>query len=315
MAGRRPVAARDDRQRLQLGRLVLLADPQEDAWLVDRVLQDREQRDAVLEHQHQVAQLRNLLHAVLGHEARGAVDVERVAGALLELRERGEERRQELPLREAERRVGQLRVDHPRADAHAAQLLVEVAACPVDQPRVERTLVRDQALRHAARGGDDDDRRQLRLQRQELDVLDRRGGDRRRGHDRQQVRDLRELFGGGAHRLVDLAPRDLEAHRIGRHGQRARLEHLVDVPSVAAVSRLAPGGCVRMPQEPYLLQARKLGAHGRRSPRDVGLRGEPLRADRLASCDMCHDHLLEQEALSLVDLHLEEFRSGRQWFR
>src|SRR4051794_28470043 len=73
------VTARHDREGLQLSALVLLPDPEEHPRLIERVLEYREKRDAVLEHQHQVAELRELLYAVLGQQARGAVDVERVA--------------------------------------------------------------------------------------------------------------------------------------------------------------------------------------------------------------------------------------------
>src|SRR5690349_24908165 len=58
----RAIAGGHDGQGLQLLALVLLPDPQEDTRLVERVLEDREQRDAMLEHHHQVAQLRELLY-------------------------------------------------------------------------------------------------------------------------------------------------------------------------------------------------------------------------------------------------------------
>jgi hypothetical protein len=72
------------------------------------------------------------------------------------------------------------RVEHPRAEAHADELLVEVGGRPLGEPGIDRRVEREHALRHAAGRGDDHDHQHLRLQREDLDVADRRGGDRRR---------------------------------------------------------------------------------------------------------------------------------------
>ena len=94
--------------------------------------------------------------------------------------------------------------------------------------------------------------------------------------------------------------------------QVAALEQVVDVLAIAAVGGRAPGGRVRVAQQADVLQARELGAHGRGAPRHVRLVGQPPRADRLTARDVRLDDLLEQEALTLVDLHAGKFRSACQ---
>ena len=99
-------------------------------------------------------------------------------------------------------------MEHPRAQAEPDEPLVEVAGGPVGKPGIDRVGEREQPLGDPAGRGDDHHHQHLRLQRQHLDVPDRRGLDRRRGDDRQQVRDLRQGLGGDPHRLVELAPHE-----------------------------------------------------------------------------------------------------------
>ena len=105
LARRQPVAGGDERERVQRRQLVLAADAHEHVALGQRGAQEAEQRDAALEDRHQLVDLRQVLEAVLGEQARGAVDVERVLGGLGELGEGGREPREEGLLARAERRV------------------------------------------------------------------------------------------------------------------------------------------------------------------------------------------------------------------
>jgi predicted transcriptional regulator len=133
--------------------------------------------------------------------------------------------------------------------------------------------------------------------------VDRRRLDRRRGDQRQQVRELRELLGRRPHRLVDLAPHVGELHRLARRGQRPALQQLVDVAPVTAVGRHAPRRGVRMLEQAQLLEPRQLGAHCRRAPRHVVPVGEPARADRMVEVGVALDDLVEEELLASRYLH------------
>ena len=105
--------------------------------------------------------------------------------------------------------------EHARAQAEADEALVQVLPGPGEKPGVDGLLVCGEHLRDAPRRGDDHDHHHLRLQRQDLDVPDRCGRQRRRGDDGEQVGHLREGLGRGTHRLVDLAlgERELELAR------------------------------------------------------------------------------------------------------
>ena len=286
------------------GRRVLAPDPQVDVGLGQRGTQDRQQRAAALQHLHQVGELRQLLEALLGDQPRGAVVEERVLGAVLELGERRRELGEEVPLAGVEVGVLELAVQHPRADLHAAKLLVEVGTRPVDQTAVEVLVERYDPLGDAARRCDHDHHRDLRLEREHLDAVDPRRLDRRRGDERQQVGHLGEVLGGGAHRLVDLAAHVGQLDGLADSRERALFEQVVDVVAVAGVGRHAAGGGVGMLEQAEVLQPGELGADGRRPPRHVVLLGEPFRADWVVELRTALDHLLEDELLTGCDLQV-----------
>ena len=181
--------------------------------VAERGAQHLQQRDAALEHRHERVDLREVLEAVLVQQPRGAVDVERVLGGGGEVGERGHEAVQERALAVRQRRIGEAGVQLARAEAEAGELLVEELRRPRDEAAVDGRRERQHALGDAAGRGDDHDHHDLRLQQQHLDVADRRGVQRRRGDDREQVRDLRQRLGRGPHRLVDLAAGQLELER------------------------------------------------------------------------------------------------------
>ena len=176
------------------------------------------------------------------------------------------------------------------------ELLVQVRGGPVDQSGVDRAAEREDALRHAAGRGDDDHHQHLRLEREHLDVADRRSADRRRGDDRQQVRDLRQRLRRHAHRLVDLAPHQRQL-QLGL-ALAARRQQAIDEVAVAGVGRHAPGGGVRMRQQTLLLEHGELVADRRRPAGDVGVGGERLRRHRLVGGVEAVDDFPEQQLLT-----------------
>ena len=107
---------------------------------------------------------------------------------------------------------------------------------------------------------------------------------------------LRELLGGGAHRLVDLAAHRGQLDLAPRHRQLALGEQLVDVEAVAAIGRHATRRGVRVLEQPGLLEVRQLGADGRGAPGHVALLGDPLGADGLVQLDVSLDQLAQDEA-------------------
>jgi hypothetical protein len=114
--------------------LVLGADAHEHVALAERLAQDAEQLDAPLERGHQLVDLREVLQAVLGDQPRGAVDVQRVLGGVGQLAERRRELVEERALGRRQRRVGQALGEHPRAEAEAGELLVEVGVAQAVRP-------------------------------------------------------------------------------------------------------------------------------------------------------------------------------------
>jgi hypothetical protein len=274
--------------------LVLGADAHEHVALAERLAQDAEQLDAPLERGHQLVDLREVLEAVLGDQPRGAVDVQRVLGGVGELAERRRELVEERALGRRQRRVGQALGEHPRAEAEAGELLVEVGVRPGRQAGVDRALEGEDPLRHAAGRGDDHDHQHLRLERQDLDVADRRGVDRRRGHHGEQVRDLAERLARGPHRLVDLAAHERQLERLAR--RRALDEQLVDEEAVALVGRDAPRRGVRVREEAVLLQEGELVADRRGPAAEVGVGRQRLRADRNTGTRGALDDLAEDSA-------------------
>ena len=137
---------------------------------------------------------------------------------------------------------------------------------------------------------------------QHLDVADRRGVQRRRGDDREQVRHLRQRLGRRAHRLVDLAADELQVEAALAPGEREAAlpvaEQAVDVEAVAGVGRDPPGARVRVGEQPVLLEHRELVAHGRGAGLDLGVGGERLRAHGHAGGRVGLDDLAKDQLLS-----------------
>jgi hypothetical protein len=194
-----------------------------------------------------------------------------------------------------------------RAEAEADELLVEELGGPVDEPAVDGLVEREHPLRDAAGRGDDHDHDDLRLQRQDLDVADRRGLEGRRGDDRQEVRDLRERLGRQAHRLVDLAAgqRELDVAAARRRRQQA-----VDEVAVAGVRRHAPGRGVRVAEKPVLLELGELVADGRRAGPQLGIGGERAGRHGLHRRLVGEHHLAEDQLLARRQ-HDVDCTSGR----
>ena len=231
---------------------------------------------------------------MLVQQPRGAVDVERVLGGGGEIGERRHERVQEAALAVRQRLVGEAGVQLARPQAEAGELVVEELRRPGDEAAVDGGGERQHALGDAAGRGDDHDHHDLRLQEQHLDVADRRGVQRRRRHDRQKVRDLRERLGRGAHRLVDLAAGELELQRralaLGR-------QQAVDEVAKAHIGRHAPGRRVRVGEQPVLLEHRQLVADGRRAGLQLGVGRQRARSHGLdgrlvGEHDLAQDQLL-----------------------
>ena len=161
----------------------------------------------------------------------------------------------------------------------------------------------EQALRDAACGRDDHDHDQLRLQEQHLHMPHVRRLERRRRDERQQPRHLREHLGCGLQRRLDLGVRRRE---IERERGRLRLkasEQLVGVVAVATLGRHAPGGRVRMREQPAAFQLCQLRPHRRRRDPQVGPLDERLRADGLSRADELLDDTAEDRPLPLAQLH------------
>ena len=261
------------------------------------VREQPEQRHAALEQLQQRVELGDVLEAVVGHQPRRAVEVQRGVGGPGQLGEGGRE-----PSRNA-RSVGgsvgsaSLRAQRAGAEADPDEPLVEVGARPVREPRVDRAPEAEDPLGDAAGGGDDHDHQHLGLEHQDLDVADRGGLDRRRGDDREQVGDLGERLGGHAHRLVDLAPHQLQA-QVGGRRQRALGQQPVDVVAVAGVGRRAAGRGVRVREQAELLEHGELVADRRGPAGDVGIGGEGLRSDGLPGRRVALDDLAQQELLA-----------------
>ncbi len=198
-----------DARRAQLGRLVLRADPQVDGRLVrapSAAPTSSVTRCSSIRITSFIAEMSSNPAAL--QQARGAVDVERVLDGVGQA---ARTRARQLPGRSARaptapgRRAGCASVSAPRSVP--AQALVQVARGPVGEPGVDRLVEREGALGDRPGRRDHDHQRDLRLEQQHLDVLDRRGvqtaARRRRPAGRSP---------GTASRWSRASPVDLAAH-------------------------------------------------------------------------------------------------------
>ena len=131
---------------------------------------------------------------------------------------------------------------------------------------VDRVGEGEDALRHLARRGDEDDHDEARLKSEHLDVADgrRRHGGRR--DDGEQVGDARERLGRLAQGVVDLALRavELDERRRGPRRRSPRSPRMrVHVVAVALVGGHPAGGRVRVGQHAELLELGEVVAHRR----------------------------------------------------
>jgi hypothetical protein len=132
--------------------------------------------------------------------------------------------------------------------------------------------------------------------------MDGRGVERRRGHQRHEVRDLGEGRGRVANRDIDLAAHPREAQLVGGRPWEPllALEKQLHVEAVAAIGRDPAGGGVRMGEKALVLQAGELGPHGRGAPGDVGAVGERAGADRAPVIHVALDQQSEDLALAFA---------------
>ena len=206
----------------------------------------------------------------------------------------------------ARRQLGRLEPapDDAGAETLADELLLQVLAGPGDEARIDRLVEPEDPLRHAARRRDHDDHHARRLEREHLDVPDRRGLERRRRDEREQPRRVREHVGRRAQRLLDLVAHraKVDAEPVG--SPLERVDELVGVDAVAALRRRSTGGRVRVRQQPERLELGELAAHGRGRDAEAGALDEHARSDRLARRDVLLDDPPQDLALPRGELHL-----------
>ena len=276
---------------MQLAAVDLGADADDGAPRIECVREQIEHGRPPLEHVEQVVARLELGPARVAEQPRCAADEELRAV----VRDRVDERRPQPRRGTRARCAGSARVLEPapqrrRAQAQADDLLLEVRARPVDEPRVDRLLELEHALRDAACRGDHDDDDCARLELEHVDVTHRGGPERGRRDEREQARRLGQRLGGAAERCLELLPDrgDVEPERLGTTVDRA--DELLGVDAVAALRRNAAGGGVRMRQKAERLQLRELRAHGRRRDTHARALDEHLRPDGLAGRDVLLDH-------------------------
>ena len=81
----------------------------------------------------------------------------------------------------------------------------------------------------------------------------------------------------------------------------AALEQAVDVQPVARIGRHAPGGGMRLPDEPLFLEPRQDVADGRRRQAERAVLGQPGGRHRLALVDVLGDQPGQNSSLAIVD--------------
>ena len=176
-----------------------------------------------------------------------------------------------------------------RAELGADEPLVEVHAGELGETLVHGVGEREHALGHLAGRGDEDHHDQPRLQRQDLDVPQRGGGDGRRRDDGEELGDARERLGGLAQRVVDLARGAVALQEDGRRALATLRDDGVDVVPVAGVRGHAPGGRVRVRQHAHVLEVGEVVADGARGHAELIALVEVLRPHRGAQCDVLLD--------------------------
>ena len=161
---------------------------------------------------------------------------------------------------------------------------------PFGEAGIDRLGEGEDPLGDPTGGRDHHGHHELRLEQDHLDVADARRLERRRGHEREQVRDLRKRVRGRAERLVDVALRLREVQSQRRRRPRLELpQDAIDVGAVARVRRNTPCGRVRVGQETVLLEHRELVLHRGGGRLDAGTLDKRPRADGCARGDVALD--------------------------
>jgi hypothetical protein len=173
------------------------------------------------------------------------------------------DQRQKGALARRELRRGESPPNRSRPETLADDLVLEVLAGPGDEAGIDGLLEPEHLLRHATRRRDHDDHDARRLQRQHLDVLDRGGLERRRRHEREKSRRVREHLRRRSERLLDLVAHraKIDAERLGT--PLDRVDEFLGVEAVAALGRRPPRGRVRVSQQAERLELRELASHRR----------------------------------------------------
>ena len=178
----------------------------------------------------------------------------------------------------------------PRAQLGADKALVEVHAGELGEALVDGVGEGEDTLGDLPGRRDDHHHDEPRLQREDLDVAQRRRGDRRRGDHGQQLGDARQRLGGLAQRVVDLARGAVPLQEDRRRGRAATLgDDDVDVVAVAGVGGHPPRGGVRVRQHAHVLEVGEVVADGRRGHAEVMPLAEVLGPDRRAERDVFLD--------------------------
>ena len=177
----------------------------------------------------------------------------------------------------------------PRAQLRADQPLVEVDAGELGEPFVHRVGEGEDPLRDLARRGDQDHHDEARLQREDLDVPQRGGRDRRRRYHRHELGDARQRLGGLAQGVVDLAASAVVLEQDGRRRLAPLRHHGVDVVPVAGIGGYAARRRVRVREHAQVLEVGEVVADRRSRDPEAGVLAEVLRAHRGAGGDVLFD--------------------------
>ena len=174
----RPYVAPTSDEVAQARLLELLADARERTARIGALREHVEQRGALLERLHQAAVGADLLDPHLVEQPGGSAD-EQLTILVCCLLERAADHEQERALARAEPRLVERQLDRARAEPRTRQALVQILGRPGDEARVDRLGERVAQVGDAAGRRDHDDHHEVALQRQHLDVPERRRPQRR----------------------------------------------------------------------------------------------------------------------------------------
>jgi hypothetical protein len=232
-------------------------------------------------------------------------------GRLVEQRAQG---REERGLAQPELRFVEPPAQQVAAELEPRDAVVQVLRPPADEPGVDRLGEAEAALRDAAGRGDHDHHHDVRLQQQDLDVADSGRAERRRRHEREQPRQLREHLRRPLQRGVDLVAR---SGKVEREPCRLRLEPLeqaVRVIAVTARGRDPPCGRVRVREQAEPLELGELAPDRRRGDVECDALDERSRTHGLAGRHVRLDHAAQDRALALAQVGRDDVLAHLQGF-